>query len=145
MYLDDRRAVARRWHIQNASVPQLTSLLTDPDMTAIPHQKTFLDLVNHKDAWVTPDDLGLPADQRRPRAAPSAPSPPVAPTRRRPLDDLAGQLQTQLDANGPQPLHVDRSRVRSARSRSIAVRLGPCTGPPPRCRPRRASVLIDRA
>ena len=40
--------------IQNASVPQLTSLLTDPDLTAIPHQQTFLDLVNHKDAWVTP-------------------------------------------------------------------------------------------
>ena len=40
--------------IQNASVPQLKSLLTDPTLTAIPHQQTFLDLVNHKDAWVTP-------------------------------------------------------------------------------------------
>src|SRR5262245_1826167 len=40
--------------IQNASVPQLKSLLTDPTMTALPHEQTFLNLVNHKDAWVTP-------------------------------------------------------------------------------------------
>ena len=45
---------SRTMDIQNASVPQLTSLLTDPVLTAIPHQKTFLSLVNHKDAWTTP-------------------------------------------------------------------------------------------
>lgn len=85
--------------IQNASVPQLTSLLTDPVLTAIPHQKTFLSLVNHKDAWVTPmisiygqvkDGLGSALSAVVGGADPQ-----------KTLDDLAKDLQAKLDANGP--------------------------------------------
>jgi multiple sugar transport system substrate-binding protein len=86
--------------IQNASVPQLKSLLTDPTLTAIPHQQTFLNLVNHKDAWVTPmisvygklkDGLAsalsaVTTGGADPKAA---------------LDELASQVQADLDANGP--------------------------------------------
>jgi maltose-binding protein MalE len=81
-------------------VPQLTTLLTDPVLTAIPHQKTFLSLVNHKDAWVTPmisvygqikDGLG---------SALSAVTTGGADPKKA-LDDLASQLQAKLDANGP--------------------------------------------
>jgi multiple sugar transport system substrate-binding protein len=91
---------SRTMDIQNASVPQLTSLLTDPVLTAIPHQKTFLNLVNHKDAWTTPmisvygklkDGLG---------SALSAVTTGGADPQKA-LDDLAADLQAQLDANGP--------------------------------------------
>ncbi len=91
---------SRTMDIQNASVPQLTTLLTDPVLTAIPHQKTFLNLVNHKDAWVTPmisvysqikDGLG---------SALSAVTTGGADPQKA-LDDLASQIQAKLDANGP--------------------------------------------
>jgi multiple sugar transport system substrate-binding protein len=91
---------SRLMDIQNASVPQLTSLLTDPVLTAIPHQKTFLDLVNHKDAWTTPmisvygqlkDGLG---------SALSAVTTGGADPQKA-LDDLAADMQAKLDANGP--------------------------------------------
>lgn len=86
--------------IQNASVPQLKSLLTDATLTAIPHQTTIMNLVNHKDAWVTPmisvygklkDGLG---------SALSAVTTGGADPQKA-LDDLAKDLQAQLDANGP--------------------------------------------
>ena len=86
--------------IQNASVPQLTSLLTDPTLTAIPHEKTFLGLVNHKDAWTTPmisvygqlkDGLG---------SALSAVTTGGADPQKA-LNDLQTDLQAKLDANGP--------------------------------------------
>ena len=86
--------------IQNASVPQLTSLLTDPDLTAIPHQQTFLDLVNHKDAWVTPMISVYPQIKDGLASALSAVTTGGADAQGA-LDDLAGQLQAQLDANGP--------------------------------------------
>jgi multiple sugar transport system substrate-binding protein len=86
--------------IQNASVPQLTSLLTDPEMTAIPHQQTFLDLVNHKDAWVTPMISVYPQIKDGLASALSAVTTGGADPQAA-LDDLAGQLQAQLDANGP--------------------------------------------
>jgi multiple sugar transport system substrate-binding protein len=86
--------------IQNASVPQLKSLLTDSTLTAIPHQQTFLSLVNHKDAWTTPmisvygqlkDGLGSALSA----VTTSGADPQKA------LDDLAADLQSKLDANGP--------------------------------------------
>ncbi len=86
--------------IQNASVPQLTSLLTDPDMTAIPHQQTFLNLVNHKDAWVTPMISVYPQIKDGLASALSAVTTGGADPQAS-LDDLASQLQAQLDANGP--------------------------------------------
>ena len=91
---------SRTMSIQNASVPQLTSLLTDPVLTAIPHQKTFLGLVNHKDAWVTPmisvygqlkDGLG---------SALSAVTTGGADPKTE-LDKLAADLQAKLDSGGP--------------------------------------------
>ncbi|HEX3429230.1 MAG TPA: extracellular solute-binding protein [Candidatus Limnocylindrales bacterium] len=91
---------SRTMDIQNASVPQLTSLLTDPVLTAIPHQKTFLSLVNHKDAWTTPmisvygqikDGLG---------SALSAVTTGGVDAQKA-LNDLATEMQAKLDANGP--------------------------------------------
>jgi multiple sugar transport system substrate-binding protein len=91
---------SRTMDIQNASVPQLTSLLTDPVLTAIPHETTFLGLVNHKDAWTTPmisvygelkDGLGSALS-----AVTTAGADP-----QKALDDLTAQLQAKLDANGP--------------------------------------------
>ena len=86
--------------MQNASVPQLTSLLTDPDMLAIPNQKTFLDLVNHKDAWVTPMISVYPQIKDGLASALSAVTTGGADPQKT-LDDLASQIQSQLDANGP--------------------------------------------
>src|SRR4029079_18497637 len=91
---------SRTMDIQNASVPQLTSLLTDPVLTAIPHEKTFLDLVNHKDAWVTPMISVYPQIHDGLASALSAVTTGGAAPQQA-LDALAGQLQSQLDANGP--------------------------------------------
>jgi multiple sugar transport system substrate-binding protein len=86
--------------LQNASVPQLTTLLTDPQMLAIPNQKTFLDLVNHKDAWVTPMISVYPQIKDGLASALSAVTTGNADPQKA-LDDLASQVQAQLDANGP--------------------------------------------
>jgi multiple sugar transport system substrate-binding protein len=86
--------------IQNASVPQLKSLLTDATLTAIPHQTTIMNLVNHKDAWVTPmisvygqlkDGLGSALSA----VTTGGVDPKTA------LDALAADIQAKLDANGP--------------------------------------------
>src|SRR5690349_13509573 len=86
--------------IQNASVPQLTSLLTDSTLTAIPHEKTFLGVVNHKDAWVTPmiSVYGQLHDQLA--SALSAVTTGGADPQKA-LDDVASQVQALLDQQGP--------------------------------------------
>jgi multiple sugar transport system substrate-binding protein len=86
--------------IQNASVPQLTSLLTDSTLTAIPHEKTFLAVVNHKDAWVTPmiSVYGQLHDQLA-SALSSVTTGGADPQKA--LDDVASQVQALLDQNGP--------------------------------------------
>jgi maltose-binding protein MalE len=86
--------------IQNASVLQLTSLLTDPVLTAIPHQKTFLELVNHKDAWVTPMTSIHGQVKDGLASALSAVTTGGADPQKA-LDDLASQIQAKLDANEP--------------------------------------------
>jgi multiple sugar transport system substrate-binding protein len=91
---------SRTMDIQNASVPQLTSLLTDPVLTAIPHQKTFLDLVNHKDAWVTPMISVYGQIKDGLATALSAVITGDADVQKT-LDALATDLQAKLDANGP--------------------------------------------
>ena len=91
---------SRTMSIQNASVPQLTSLLTDATLTAIPHQKTFLNLVNHKDAWVTPmiSVYGQLKDGLTSAlgAVTTGGADPL-----KTLDDVASQIQAELDKNGP--------------------------------------------
>ncbi len=98
MYLmtdDPSRAMA----VQNASVPQLTSLLTDPAL-ATPQFKTFLNIASNPKTWTTPmisqwgeyeDGLGSALDNVLTGGA----APKAA------LDDLASHVQGDLDSNGP--------------------------------------------
>ena len=86
--------------LQNASVPQLTSLLTNATMTAIPHQKTFLELVNHKDAWVTPM-ISVYGQLKDGLASALSAVTTGGADPQQALDELATQVQSQLDANGP--------------------------------------------
>ena len=86
--------------IQNASVPQLKSLVTDPQLTSIPHFKTFLDIANFPTTWTNPmiqqwaelhDGLDSALDSVLTGGVPA----------QKALSDLAAQIQTELDANGP--------------------------------------------
>jgi multiple sugar transport system substrate-binding protein len=86
--------------IQNASVPQLKSLLTDPDLTKIPHEKTFLEVVNHKDAWVTPM-ISIYGQVKDGLASALSAVTTGGADPQQALDDLASQLQSALDAKGP--------------------------------------------
>jgi multiple sugar transport system substrate-binding protein len=99
MYLmtaDPSRAMA----IQNASVPQLTSLLTDPQLTAVPHFKTFLDIANHPKTWSNPmisqwselhDGMDSALDSVLTGGVPA----------QKALNDLAATIQAEIDATGP--------------------------------------------
>ncbi len=99
MYLmtdDPSRAMA----IQNASVPQLKSLITDPQMTAVPHFKTFLDIANHAKTWTNPmisqwselhDGMDTALDGVLTGGVPA----------QKALDDLAAQIQAEIDSAGP--------------------------------------------
>jgi multiple sugar transport system substrate-binding protein len=91
---------SRTMAVQNASVPQLTSLLTDPVLTGIPHQQTFLDLVNHEHAWVTPM---IPVYGQLKDGLASALSVVVTggADPQATLNDLASQIQAELDASAP--------------------------------------------
>ena len=91
---------SRTMSIQNASVPQLTSLLTDPTLTAIPHQKTFLSLVNHKDAWVTPM-ISVYGQLKDGLASALSAVTTGGADPKTTLDTLASDIQAKLDANGP--------------------------------------------
>ena len=86
--------------IQNASVPQLKSLLTNPTLTAIPNQQTFLDLVSNKNAWVTPmisvySELKDAMGSALSAVTTGGADPQAA------LNDVASQMQAKVDANGP--------------------------------------------
>lgn len=99
MYLmtaDPSRAMA----IQNASVPQLKSLVSDPALTGVAHFGTFLDIANHAKTWTNPmiaqwselhDGLDTALDGVLTGGASS----------QKVLDDLAAQIQAEIDANGP--------------------------------------------
>jgi len=86
--------------IQNASVPQLKSLLTNPTLTAIPNQKTFLDLVNNKSAWVTPMISEYSELKDAMASALSAVTTGGADPQQA-LNDVASQIQAKVDQNGP--------------------------------------------
>ena len=99
MYLmtdDPSRVMA----IQNASVPQLKSLVDDPALTGVAHFKTFLDIANHPKTWTNPmisqwsqlkDGMDTALDGVLTGGA----------SAQKVLDDLAAQIQADIDANGP--------------------------------------------
>ena len=90
---------SKKMALQNASVPQLVSLTTDPDLTAIPHFKAFLDIANNKNTWSNPmisvwaelsDSLDAALDQVINGGADS----------KQVLDAIVTQLQPKLDEAG---------------------------------------------
>ncbi len=99
MYLmtaDPSRAMA----VQNASVPQLKSLVTDPTLTGVKHFGTFLDIANHPKTWTNPmisqwsalhDGMDTALDSVLTGGVAS----------KKALDDLAATIQADIDANGP--------------------------------------------
>ena len=99
MYLmtaDPSRAMA----IQNASVPQLKSLVSDPQLTGVPHFGTFLKIANSPNAWTNPmisqwsqlkDGLASALDSVLTGGVPA----------QKALDDLAQKIQADIDKNGP--------------------------------------------
>jgi multiple sugar transport system substrate-binding protein len=99
MYLmtaDPSRAMA----IQNASVPQLKSLVSDPALTGVAHFGTFLSIANHAKTWTNPmisqwSELKDGLDTALDSVLTGGASPQKV------LDDLAAQIQTEIDANGP--------------------------------------------
>ena len=91
---------SRKMALQNASVPQLKSLTTDPALTGVPHFGVFLDIANHARTWTNPmisqwaelhDGLDSALDSVITGGASSQQA----------LDDLAAQIQAEIDANGP--------------------------------------------
>jgi multiple sugar transport system substrate-binding protein len=89
----------RTMALQNASVPQLKSLLDDPAL-ATPHFQAFLDIANNPHTWTTPmiaqwgqiqDGLNNALDSVLHSGVSSQQA----------LDELATQIQADLDANGP--------------------------------------------
>jgi multiple sugar transport system substrate-binding protein len=99
MYLmtdDPSRVMA----IQNASVPQLKSLVADPQLTGIPHFSTFLDIANFPTTWTNPM-IGQWAELHdgMDTALDSVLTGGVDPAKA--LGDLAAQIQSEIDANGP--------------------------------------------
>jgi len=91
---------SRKMALQNASVPQLKSLTTDPALTAVPHFKTFLDIANFPKTWTNPmisqwselhDGLDSALDTVLAGSA----------TSEKALGDLATQIQGEIDKNGP--------------------------------------------
>jgi multiple sugar transport system substrate-binding protein len=85
--------------LQNSSVPQLKSLLTDKQLTSIPHFQAFLDIAAHPKSWTTPmistyseliDGLNNALD-----AVLTGGADP-----KQQLDQLAASIQGKLDANG---------------------------------------------
>jgi multiple sugar transport system substrate-binding protein len=99
MYLmtaDPSRAMA----IQNASVPQLKSLVSDPALTGVPHFGTFLSIANNPNTWTNPmisqwsqlkDGLASALDSVLTGGVPA----------QKALDDLAATIQADIDKNGP--------------------------------------------
>jgi multiple sugar transport system substrate-binding protein len=91
---------SRHMALQNASVPQLKSLVTDPQLNAIPHFGTFLRIASHPRSWTTPmikewselhDAMESALDAVLTAGADPATS----------LRDVAQRIQQELDATGP--------------------------------------------
>jgi multiple sugar transport system substrate-binding protein len=93
-------APSKTMALQNASVPQLKSLLVDPEMTSIPHFQAFLDIANHPKAWTTPMISAYPELRDGLTSALDAVVTAGADPKQV-LDELTATVQSRLDANGP--------------------------------------------
>jgi multiple sugar transport system substrate-binding protein len=91
---------SRKMAIQNSSVPQLKTLLTDPQLNAIPHFGTFIDIANRPTAWSDPltrvwqkylDGLYTALDDIKAGTKTSQAA----------LDAVVTSLQPDIDTNGP--------------------------------------------
>jgi multiple sugar transport system substrate-binding protein len=91
---------SRKMALQNASVPQLKSLTTDPALTGVAHFKTFLDIANFPKTWTNPmisqwselhDGLDTALDSVLSGSA----------TADKALGDLAATIQAEIDKDGP--------------------------------------------
>ncbi|MGH2465797.1 MAG: hypothetical protein ACRDGI_10085, partial [Candidatus Limnocylindrales bacterium] len=91
---------SRTMAIENASVPQLKSLVTDPTLTAIPHFATFLKIASNANTWTNPmisqwsqlsDGLASALDSVLTGGVPA----------QKALNDLAATIQADVDKNGP--------------------------------------------
>ena len=91
---------SRTMAIQNASVPQLKSLVADPKLTGVPHFGTFLKIANSPNTWTNPmisqwsqlkDGLSSALDSVLTGGVPA----------QKALDDLAQKIQADIDKNGP--------------------------------------------
>lgn len=91
---------SRTMAIQNASVPQLKSLVTDPQLTGVAHFGTFLNIANNANTWTNPmisqwTELHDGMDTALDSVLTGGADPKKA------LDDLAATIQGEIDANGP--------------------------------------------
>jgi multiple sugar transport system substrate-binding protein len=91
---------SRTMAIQNASVPQLKSLVSDAKLTSVPHFATFLTIANAPATWVNPmisqwSELKDGLDTALDSVLTGGADPKKA------LDDLTATLQAEIDANGP--------------------------------------------
>jgi multiple sugar transport system substrate-binding protein len=96
MTADPSRAMA----IQNASVPQLKSLIADPTLTAVPHFATFLNIAGNAKTWTNPMiSVWAELHDGMDTALDSVLTGGVDP--KKALDDVAAKVQADLDKNGP--------------------------------------------
>ncbi len=91
---------SRTMAVQNASVPQLKSLVSDSQLTGIPHFATFLQIANHPKTWVNPmisqwAEFHDAMDSALDSVLTAGADP------RKALDDVASQIQGEIDQNGP--------------------------------------------
>jgi multiple sugar transport system substrate-binding protein len=83
--------------LQNSSVPQLKTLLTDPDLTSIAHFQAFLDIAAHPKSWTTPMISAYPELRDGLTNALDAVLAGGADPKQV-LDELATSIQAKLDA-----------------------------------------------
>jgi multiple sugar transport system substrate-binding protein len=86
--------------VQNASVPELKSLVSDPQLTSVPHFGTFLQIANHAKTWVNPmisqwAEFHDAMDSALDSVLTAGADPKKA------LDGVATQIQAEIDQNGP--------------------------------------------
>ena len=93
-------APSRTMAIQNASVPELKSLVSDPQLTSVAHFGTFLKIASNANTWTNPmisqwselhDGMASALDSVLTGGVPA----------QKALDDLTTKIQAEIDANGP--------------------------------------------